>query len=130
MYEWVWLVKMQLEKWEYIRDLDDRYMISNKGRVKSLVGSKEKILKPQKDKDGYLLIKLRNKNQKQFTYKVHRLVALHFIPQIEGKNEVNHIDGDKTNNTVENLEWCGINFEYKGNGVEYSKCKLEKEMEI
>lgn len=54
---------------------------------------------------GYKLINL-SKNGKATSFRVHRLVADHFIPNVDNKPFVNHLDGDKTNNKVENLEWA------------------------
>lgn len=65
----------------------------------------EKIRIPVKDKYGYLELTL-SKNSIVNHKKIHRLVAQAFLEKIEGKNEVNHKDGNKTNNTVDNLEWC------------------------
>lgn len=82
-------------------------MVSNLGRVKSLPRNgtikKERILKPS-SYTGYALVTMR-KNGKAHYEKVHRIVAKVFIPNPENKREVNHIDGDKLNNLVENLEW-------------------------
>ena len=94
------------EQWVFIRGYEGRYLISNIGIVKSVVNGKDIILKTQKDKDNYVIVKLRDEAQKQYTYGIHRLVAKHFIPMIEGKDQVNHIDENKDNNTVYNLEWC------------------------
>lgn len=66
---------------------------------------KEMVLKPLKLTKGYLGVRL-YKNNEGKTIKIHRLVAEHFIPKEEGKEQVNHIDGNKENNKVENLEWC------------------------
>lgn len=80
------------------------YFGSTLGRIKSLKWGKEKILKMTPDKDGYLQVTLFIEG-KQKTFKVHRIVAELFIENPEGKPAVNHIDGDKQNNFVENLEW-------------------------
>ena len=66
---------------------------------------KEAILKPATDKKGYLRVGLM-KEGKLSTLKVHRLVAIHFLNSIEGKNQVNHKNCIKSDNRVENLEWC------------------------
>lgn len=60
-----------------------------------------KKLKPYKTNKGYLQVSLRDKN-----FRIHRLVAMAFIPNPENKPQVNHIDGNKENNNIENLEWC------------------------
>ena len=105
-----------MEIWEDIADYEGLYQVSSLGRVKSLgnyKSSKEKILKPFSNKDGYLNVKL-CKEGKRKQYLVHRLVAKAFIPNPENKLEVNHKDEDKTNNKVENLEWmtCKENINY------------------
>ena len=80
------------------------YQISTFGRVKSIKDGRERILKPSVDKDGYLQIALsKNGNVKKF--KIHRLVAPAFIPNPDGKSQINHRDGNKMNNHVDNLEW-------------------------
>ena len=78
------------------------YQVSNKGRVKNSNGY---VLKPCSSYGLYLKVGLMTPHgQKLFT--IHRLVAKAFIPNLEGKKEVNHIDGNKHNNNVSNLEWA------------------------
>lgn len=82
----------------------ENYLITNHGNVISLKFEKEKILKSNNDRKGYLLLNLYNKGIAK-TCKVHRLVATAFIPNPNNKPEVNHKDGNKQNNCVDNLEW-------------------------
>lgn len=100
------------EIWKDIQGYEGLYQVSNLGRVKSLArldtrGQRvsEKILKLGKHRAGYFRVNL-YKNGKMKQYLVHRLVALAFIPNPENKEQVNHIDGNKQNNVIENLEWC------------------------
>lgn len=104
------------EIWKDIAGYENFYKISSIGRVKSLErkvkyknGSihivREKILKPSKDKGGYLVVGL-CKNGKMKTMKVHRLVCDAFIINQDNLPQVNHKDECKTNNCVENLEYC------------------------
>ena len=100
------------EEWRPVKDYEGLYEVSNRGNVKSLNyrhTGKERIMKPQKDSGGYLYVHLW-KDRKDKSYKIHRLVAQAFIPNPEGYNEVNHKDEDKTNNCVENLEYCSRSY--------------------
>lgn len=94
---------MITEIWKEINNYNGEYLISNLGNVKSLKSLK--ILKPQDDKNGYLFVML-SKQSKKKNYKIHRLVAEHFLENPMNYEVVNHKDGNKYNNSVENLEWC------------------------
>lgn len=83
----------------------DGYLVSNTGLIKSLKFRKPRILKNQKNRFGYLYINLK-KNRKEYLLRVHRLVAQAFIDNPLNLPCVNHKDECKTNNNVENLEWC------------------------
>ena len=92
------------ESYKDIAGYEGKYMISNLGNVKSLNyqnTKKERVLCPVKHHLGYMLVHL-GKNKIKM---VHTLVAEAFIPNPEGKKFVNHIDGNKQNNVVTNLEW-------------------------
>jgi hypothetical protein len=94
----------QQEIWKAVADSNGEYHISSHGRVKSYKKGKEIILKPSTHQNGYLQISLcRNKTSK--TYYIHRLVAQTFIINDENKLTVNHKDGNKKNNHIDNLEW-------------------------
>lgn len=112
---------MDSEVWKPIKGYEGLYEVSNLGRVKSLerkVKAKnkygtvdrtvtEKILKYSINHKGYYLVKICNQVNKSFL--VHRLVAEAFIDNPENKLQVNHINGDKKDNRVCNLEWCTNN---------------------
>lgn len=95
-----------MEIWKDIPGYEGRYQVSNEGNVKSLnylTHGTEKNMKLSCHHNGYLVVSLGKHPSK--SYSVHRLVASAFIPPIKGKNIVNHKDGNKKNNHVENLEW-------------------------
>lgn len=87
-------------EWRNIPSCDERYYVSSDGRVLGANG----LLKPVRGKDGYLRCNIAQDGKFRL-WLVHRLVAEAFIPNPDSKAEVNHIDGDKTNNNVSNLEW-------------------------
>jgi hypothetical protein len=78
------------------------YLVYDDGRVFSK--KRNKFLKPGKNSDGYYLVIL-HQNGKPKSFKNHRLVGLHYLPLVEGKDCIDHIDGDKLNNHVNNLRW-------------------------
>ena len=80
------------------------YLASEDGKIYSKRSNK--FLKPATTKDGYLQVSLVGENGKQYSYKVHRLIAMTFIDNPNNLPEVNHIDFDRLDNFVNNLEWC------------------------
>lgn len=78
------------------------YSVDTNGNV---YGKKGNLLKPYKRKDGYTELKLSQNGKILHRKLTHRIIAETFIPNPENKPEVNHINGDKTDNRVENLEW-------------------------
>ena len=79
-----------------------RYTVSDDGRV---FGAKGNELNQRLDADGYPIVSLGSKHIRRIGKRVHRIVCEHFVPKVEGKPEVNHIDGIKRNNHFTNLEW-------------------------
>lgn len=98
-----------------VKDLEDLYEVDEFGNVYALPRekrtptttfiSKERKLKPYNNGYGYMLVDMR-KDGKRYMRVVHRLVAEAFIPNPNNLPQVNHIDGNKNNNCVTNLEWC------------------------
>ena len=89
------------EVWKEIIGFE-KYKISNYGRV---IGCNGGFLKFNKTYNGYTTLCVYNQGKKA-TLRIHRILAYSFIPNPENKPEVNHIDGDKSNNHISNLEWC------------------------
>lgn len=121
------------EIWKPVKDYENLYKVSNLGNVKSLdrvitdKNGKVKLIKGKIHKlylthSGYLSIGL-YKNSEQKIFRVHRLVADAFIPNPKNLPQVNHIDENKENNCVNNLEWCTVS----ENGLRKSK-KGEKKI--
>ena len=105
-------LKIEEEIWKDIIGYEGLYMISNLGRVKSLVFrnnkyefKREKILKPAIITLGYYYVTL-SKNSKVKIFLIHRLIALHFIDNPNNFDCVDHINRDRKDNSIENLRWC------------------------
>lgn len=111
-----------METWKTIPETDGLYSVSNFGNVRrnehytnvkpniqkeneTVAFYKEKLVKPYKDCSGYLVVSIRDRKGNTYRKKIHRLVAHAFVPNPNNYNVVNHIDENKTNNCLENLEW-------------------------
>lgn len=114
------------EIWRDIEGYEGLYQISNKGNVKSLYKGSERILRPWDNGCGYMNIGL-FKNGMLKCIKVHRLVAITFIPNPYKLPEVNHKDENKKNNCVDNLEWMihrdNLNYGTRNERAGYSRSK-------
>jgi hypothetical protein len=109
-----------------VKDTCDNYFVSNKGRV--YIVSKNRITKVNDNGAGYkttcIYIKGSDRSTNSSRY-IHRLVAEHFIPNPDGKKFVNHIDHDRSNNCVDNLEWCTAK-ENTAHGISHGRINAVK----
>lgn len=124
---------MNMEIWRPVDGLEHSHEVSSLGRIRTVAryveyyhsthGTtvvrrlKSKPVTMRKDRDGYIIANLSLEKAKTVTVKVHRVVAQAFVDNTAGKTQVNHIDGDKTNNRVENLEWV-TNYENRIHALE------------
>lgn len=109
-----------IEEWRDIKGYEGHYQVSNLGRIKSLnyrQTCKEKIMELGFHNRGYLMAHL-SKSGKQKNFFLHRLVAQTFIPNPYNLPQVNHKDENKSNNCVDNLEWCTAKYNQR-----YSRAK-------
>lgn len=105
------------EIWKDCKGYEGKYQVSNLGRVWSI--KRQHYLTPNKHTKGYLQVTMMAKNGKMKMEYIHRLVAIAFIPNPNRLPQVNHKDEDKTNNCVDNLEWC--NSKYNNNYGTHTK---------
>lgn len=127
------------EVWKDVIGYEENYQVSNKGNIRSkdrwyntpylknvhVVFRKGAAVKPRPNKYGYLTVCLK-KNSKGKTFPIHKLVALAFIENVSGKTCIDHINGNRTDNRVENLRWVTIK-ENQNNPItkkRLSECKI------
>ena len=113
-----------MEEWKKIKDFEC-YEISNCGRLrKTFPNGKVMLIKPDLIRGGYFRYTL-HKNKKYKRFIAHRLVAMYFIPNPNNYPQINHKDNNRTNNRVENLEWCTAlyNSQYRDMQDRHTPCK-------
>lgn len=98
-----------MERWKPVKNYEKLYLISDQGRVKTLRGITPRFLTLSLEKKGYLKVRFFI-NKKIISSKVHILVAKHFLSNYDDTKQINHKDGNKTNNFYKNLE-CVTNRE-------------------
>ena len=95
----------QISNLRRVKSLDRNVIANKNGGIKILKGTLMKLTRQKgRDEKGYMVVNLRKEGKNKVSF-VHRLVAEAFIPNYDNKNTVNHIDGDKSNNNINNLEW-------------------------
>lgn len=92
-----------LERFRDVEGYEGLYQVTSWGRVYNV--DKQKFIYQEETEKHYLRVDLVDRNGRRKHHKVHRLVAKAFIPNPEGKQQVNHKDGNKQNNSITNLEW-------------------------
>lgn len=129
-----------MEIWKDIEGFEGRYQASNLGRIKSLRKRKirrvragytirETMLRQFPHKSGYFQVFLYGENKPR-CYQLHRVIAMAFVSNPDNKPEVNHIDGDKSNNASSNLEWVTASeniIHARDNGL-CGYCKINKDI--
>ena len=109
------------ERWKPIFGYDGMYEVSSLGRVRSLKFGKTRVLKAETNGVGYLQVAL-CKDGKVKRFSIHRLVASAFIPNDNIFNDqVNHINEDKSDNKVSNLEYCDRSYNLTYNDLQFRK---------
>jgi len=114
------------ENWKDIAGYEGQYQVSDLGRIRSLNYKRTgqtQVLKPRNNK-GYLQINL-YKDRKGKNFWIHRLVAKAFLPNPQNYPQINHVNEDKTNNAVSNLEWCSAKFNQN-----YGTCQKRRAVKL
>ena len=121
------------EQWADVRGYEGIYQISTCGNIRSLLFRNNicsvpmvRLLKPYDNGGGYLVVSLRKESRRHSRY-VHRLVADTFLDKKDGCEYINHIDRNKRNNTVDNLEWCTQ--KQNVNHSRHNLCRPKKNMQ-
>ena len=135
-----------MEIWKDIKGYEGLYQVSNLGNIRSVDRSitkvnrwgiltehyhRGKVIKQHFDGLGHYLIVVLRRDGKSHTEQVHRLVAKTFLPCENYSLDVNHKDGCRTNNTIENLEWCDRSYNLKhalNIGLMESQCKIRRKV--
>ena len=114
-----------VEIWKDVAGYENLYKVSNLGNVISFKHKKPFILKPIKDRKGYLRVGLKIYNKPVKLYFLHRLVAQAFIPNPNNYPIINHKDENPLNNNVENLEWCSYQYNINYGTAQERKAKAQ-----
>lgn len=133
--EYIESIRLKGEQWKDVIGFEGRYMVSSLGRVASLsfpieagqlhYARKQHLLTLTIQNNGYVATALSYAKNKVKTVKVHRLVAEAFIPNPHNFPTVNHKDENKTNNTLNNLEWCTHHYNVNyGTGIQRRRTKF------
>lgn len=122
-----------MEQWCDIAGYEGFYQVSNTGKVRTMEHSDrfgrtyEQIeMRQSVSRNGYLVLHLKAGGHRKMAL-VHRLVACAFLPNPDNLSDVNHIDGDKSNNNIDNLEWCTHSYNQHhayNNGLNHGSKKL------
>jgi hypothetical protein len=110
------------EEWKSLPDIPEHYQISSLGRARSRLGVLKQIVRP----DGYISVTMHVKKGKRVSFLAHRLVALAFLPNPSAKRCVNHLDKNRQNNKVTNLEWVTA----KENMMHEAKDRRDKRLAV
>lgn len=107
---------LQNEVWSFIPNIKTKYIVSTCGRIGTLIGGRYKLMSTSINRQGYPTACF-SENGKRMTYRIHRLVGITFIPNPNNYPQINHIDENRSNNHVDNLEWCTAKHNLEHSGI-------------